>query len=742
MTAKSKTIKLISSILIISIILPAVLFSTPKQAQALTFFEAGGSGIWTKITSVFSGSTAGSAAISASNSIRQWALEVYRQSTRVLAKRLLAKITQDTVDWINSGFHGSPLFLENPDSFFRDIAKSQIRLLVDMIGYDTFRFPFGRETALNVINSYKNQFEINAQYTLSKVINDPDLLVRYRNDFNYGGWNGFLVNTQYPQNNYLGFEGLVQQNLASRLQGTLQAPAQKVQNALQQGMGFLSPQTCPTNENYNKGFNEFNKPTFKYNVPYNPPEYNEYDNAAREAYDRQYESDKAAAHAAWSDPKGPNVCPGGLVTTTPGSVAASRVMAGINSDFLSTALDGAIGNSLAAIFDALINKLFDTGLSAMSNAIRPAPPADNWSYNGNTLSGGYAGGTNVVETTLDIPQNVSMSVGQTTSVAISGGTAPYRIQTPPDSTATASISTSGSSGPRLSVSGVAPGTTSTVVQDSSVPAKTVTVAITTNAIGALAAVPASTPTTPIIINPNNPITVTISGGNGNYSMKTGPDEKVAVAVFSDTILVITGIASGTTYIEIKDSSSPSPKTVRVNIRVIDSTELSISQPNVLAFTGQTVNTTISGGSGSYNIVGFTGDPESEIARAAFTSPSTLTITGIRLGSTSVIIGDTSMSQKMATIYITVIDPLVVNPGSLSVETGTGFARMTTANATISGGTPPYSIKTQPNTSVARAQINGKTLTVVAGNTRGSTYVEIKDSSTAHPQTFNVNITVN
>src|SRR3972149_12309962 len=182
---------------------------------------------------------------------KSWMQKLLEQLLKLAAKRLLAQMTQATINWINSGFHGSPLFLENPESFFRDIAKSQVKNLVDMIGYDTFRFPFGKEVALQVIDSYKSQLEINAQYTLSKVINDPVLLNNYRNDFNIGGWNGFLINTQYPQNNYIGFQMMATEELARRLQGTTQNAAQKVQTVLDQGMGFLSPQICPTNSAYN-----------------------------------------------------------------------------------------------------------------------------------------------------------------------------------------------------------------------------------------------------------------------------------------------------------------------------------------------------------------------------------------------------------------------------------------------------------------------------------------------------------
>ena len=203
--AENKTTKIISTLLIVSIILPSIMLSVPKQVTAavsvgvpVADIPAETYGLLSKISHyIATPSTVTNTGIS----IKNLAQKILERILMTIAKAVLAKITQATINWINSDFHGSPLFLENPESFFRDIAKSEVRRLVDMIGYDTFRFPFGRQTALNVISSYKRQLSDNAQYSLSRVINDPDLLVRYRNDFNYGGWNRFLINTRYAQSN-------------------------------------------------------------------------------------------------------------------------------------------------------------------------------------------------------------------------------------------------------------------------------------------------------------------------------------------------------------------------------------------------------------------------------------------------------------------------------------------------------------------------------------------------------------
>ena len=639
MTINNKTKNFISVLLIISIILPSILLSAPKKANAagipvldVTNYVPN----W--MQQVWGGLTSTATQLSAYFETHKFANWILQNVLKRIAKAFLAKMTQATINWINSDFHGSPLFLENPESFFRDIAKSELRNLVDMIGYDTFRFPFGKQTALNVINSYKRQLADNAQYTLSRVINDPDLLVRYRNDFNYGGWNGFLINTQYPQNNYLGFQMIIQQNLASRLQGTLQAPAQKIQSLLQQGMGFLSPQSCPSNPKYNNGVNEFLRPTWK-DSGYDKA--HPFDPNTGASGSLKWSEEKAKAKAAFYDPNGPNVCPGGLVNTTPGSVAANQISTALNMPFLTTALDGALGNSLAAIFDALINHFLSKGLNALSSTVNPTPSGDNWSYDGNTLGGSTTPyGT---PTSLNIPQNVSASVDQVTSTNISGGTAPYSIQTKPNAgIATAKIDFTGSGNPTLTITGVAPGQTFVVVKDSSAPSKTVAVQITINAIGAFAVVPRN-----ILANINNPIIATISGGERPYSVQIGPNEAVAIVVFSDTNLVITGTAPGQTFVVVKDSSIP-PRTITVPITILGPGTLIIPQ-NISVNVGQVTNTTISGGTAPYSIER---DIDSAVATAKI-SGATLTITGVISGQTAIIVKDSSSPAKITSVNIVV-----------------------------------------------------------------------------------------
>lgn len=393
MTARNKTIKFISSLLIIFILVPAILLSIPKQAEALTTFDIP----HTAVSSVNAGTSAGNLTVNSSSlglKIKEAALEIGRQILMTIAKKFLQEMTKSTINWINNGFHGNPLYLENSDSFFKDIAKSEIKTFIDLIGYDRLRQPFGKDFALNTIGAYKKQFADNASYTLSNAIKDPVLLKSYREDFNTGGWNGFLINTQYPQNNYIGYQMVATEELARKLQGTVQTAAQKVQTTLQQGMGFLSPKICPSNSKYNNAKNEFQQPRwdqaeFEENWPgyvYEPTCEGKGTDECQEAWDdynAKYDADLAKAKTDWEKD---NTCPGGLVATTPGSVVANQVTNAMGSQFRKTELAGALGTSISAITDAFINHFMQKGLNALSSTVNPpSETSDNWDYFGNTL---------------------------------------------------------------------------------------------------------------------------------------------------------------------------------------------------------------------------------------------------------------------------------------------------------------------------------------------------------------------
>src|SRR3989344_6156046 len=325
---------------------------------------------------------------------------------QVMAARAMLSMSKSTVNWINSGFHGVPLFLENPDSFFKDIVKSEVKKLIDTFGRDPLRFPYGRIASLNFIDAYKQRVDTNAAYSLSNIINDEAYLSNYRSNFNIGGWNGLTLHTQYPQNNAIGFQMIANEELTRRIDVGNLAPnneIQKVQKLLDQGQGFLSPQICSTNSSYYNLINPYKPATFKFTPPAGftdlEPDPNNYEGGPandayvqdlREYYSR-YDQMEESDRAAWADK---NECPPradgspGLINTTPGGVVANEIMESLNMGREQALLANAMGNSLTAIFDALLNKLInkDGGLNALASRSNERPTdEDNWHYLGNTL---------------------------------------------------------------------------------------------------------------------------------------------------------------------------------------------------------------------------------------------------------------------------------------------------------------------------------------------------------------------
>jgi hypothetical protein len=758
------------------------------------------------ITAPSSVSTAVSSNASLGMKITALGKEVLRQAIIAFEHQLISTMTQSTVKWINSGFHGSPLFVQNPSLFFGNIAKTEIKTLVNEFGYDPNRFPFGKAFALNTINAYKRTADNDAAYSLSAVIRDPVLLNNYRNNFNTGGWNGFLINTQYPQNNYLGFQMIATNQLARQLQGTTQNAAQKVQTALNQGMGFLSPTTCPSNipnaAAYNaKMINEFNPPSFnpsaadaeaKKTLGAGPDcstlwtQSNACDAASASGADRSkmdcnsvyenlglctdaeqtymanFDKQTAAAKADFNSNTGCVDANGksALVATTPGAVVSNQIMSALDSNGRLGELDAALGNSMSAILNALMNHFMQEGLSGIAGAVQSMPSVDNWSYNGQTLSG--SGGSTISTNPLIVPTNVSLNAGDVTSGAISGGTVPYSVTTQPDKTiATAKI---GADGASLSITGISQGTTSVTIQDSSSTNKvataipvaqvsTITIGGSIGTAGTLSATINSIVTSILVtsndttisaatsltnaINANSKINKTVLATNTTPRTITLTSQTAGTAgVFSltstNTTTALTATSATLTFASDGNIAQNQNATVTITVGtngniLLNFANISKNPANISASVGTSMNLTMSSGTQPYNIQT---EPNSTIALALI-NDNTLMIVGVAPGATSITLQDSSGININLNITVGNETPLAVSPKSVSTNvSGTG-------TATISGGTPPYTI-TVPATG-AMATVSGNTLTVT-GSGQGTTSVTIQDSySPAETITVPINI---
>ncbi len=165
---------------------------------------------------------------------------------KIIIKNFIQKITMGIIDWINTGYEGKPFFLEDPGSFFKNIAQDEILAFGNSIN-DPNLFPFGKNFMQNFIGGFRNKFATNAQYSLNNFIqrtNPGSVSADFYTNFNIGGWNAWLGMTQYPQNNPIGFSLMASNALSVNLQGTFDSRATQIKDSIRDAGGFLGDERC------------------------------------------------------------------------------------------------------------------------------------------------------------------------------------------------------------------------------------------------------------------------------------------------------------------------------------------------------------------------------------------------------------------------------------------------------------------------------------------------------------------
>jgi hypothetical protein len=218
--------KIIPFFLIVSIITPALFFGLPtKKAEAIVpVIDAATQAVITATTAVQT------AAIIAGRAATDTAMEAYRTGIkwldRLLAiaaqlfmRALIMTLTQSIVNWINSGFQGSPSFMTNPQGFLANVADRTIGEFI--MGEKELRFlcdPFKLQVKLNLGMQYSYGTDLGCTLTgvLGNIQNAYDDFVG-GNFIGGGGWDSWMQMSGNPQNTPQGAsmmaEGLLQVKL-------------------------------------------------------------------------------------------------------------------------------------------------------------------------------------------------------------------------------------------------------------------------------------------------------------------------------------------------------------------------------------------------------------------------------------------------------------------------------------------------------------------------------------------------
>lgn len=240
--SNKKSVKFLLVFLTITIIFTPLLFIFPTRANAqfgipTPTIEIPGPLLGAGIsTAVSSGITAGGTTV---NTLKETVGDGFAWfALNMVIERLAAS----TINWINTGFKGSPAYITSSENYFLDIGN---KIAGEFIANDPrlsqLCGPISARVRIALTSNYIGERQW--QCTLSEVTGN---LEDFMGDFSQGGWDNFFEVTQRDQNNPIGAYLQAQNELSLQLSSAQETKKME----LQWSSGFLSKKECVR---YDKG---------------------------------------------------------------------------------------------------------------------------------------------------------------------------------------------------------------------------------------------------------------------------------------------------------------------------------------------------------------------------------------------------------------------------------------------------------------------------------------------------------
>ena len=297
-----------------------------------------------------------------------------------IAKMIVQQITASVVQWINSGFQGSPSFVTNPGGFFADVGDQVTGNFIANTGIlSGLCSPFNVDVRLSLaLNQAGYNRPIRYSCTLNSVIsnvgnstiNGNSIEGFMKGDFTQGGWNG-LVELSMPANNEGGAYLQAQSDILEQI-GSKQG--QKQQQLLQ-GSGFLSWDSCSNISQENAAVAIADTGNNSYEKTFQEQQAGA-DAAAQiistqggvtEAQKYKYITGDGTSIQSTTDPKTGNMTYQDCHTETPGSVINSQLEKSLGSGVDQLNLADSINEIVDALMAQLVNQVLQTGLGAVTS---------------------------------------------------------------------------------------------------------------------------------------------------------------------------------------------------------------------------------------------------------------------------------------------------------------------------------------------------------------------------------------
>lgn len=175
-------------------------------------------------------------------SLQWWYDSVIKPLGWTLAKAILSRMLKDIVRWINSGFKGSPMFVQDLGGFLTSAADEAAGRFIQEVGgpLSIVCSPFRLNIKIAVSTAYSRSRDRNLRRcTLSGAMQNIQNF--FGGDFSQGGWNTWLQIVHRPtQYTYLGAYHAASAEASIAIEG---ARGERLELARWAG-GFLWGETC------------------------------------------------------------------------------------------------------------------------------------------------------------------------------------------------------------------------------------------------------------------------------------------------------------------------------------------------------------------------------------------------------------------------------------------------------------------------------------------------------------------
>jgi hypothetical protein len=222
----------------------------------------------------------------------------------------------------------------------------------------------------------------------------------------------------------------------------------------------------------------------------------------------------------------------------------------------------------------------------------------------------------------------------------------------------------------------------------------------------------------ITVAPGQSVPVTISGGNGAYSVFNNSNSSVIQTSISGSVVTLsTNTTSGSAAVTICSSDMASCGIINATAGSSSTLPLTFSPPNPTVSAGQSLSVVISGGTSSTYYVS---SNSNSTAVGTGISGNILTLTGSSNGTATLIV--CSSSGSCGTLNVTI--SYVSSGGALTLSQSSVVLLVgQVLSITVSGGTSPYNLNPAGAGSIFQASVNGNIVTL-SGIAAGSSTLNV------------------